>query len=182
MEYIFNEQERQDAYRTKRRLWLFWIAVLVVFLAVEAALITVNLVDVSTTRSRRFYVPFAILGITAAVLFAGFSLFFFSVKFRLTRKYVKMLRDIDRGLKDTTVGRFTAFDEDIGEKDGVFFYSMILECNPLKRGDITTRKVLIEKTKPKPDVSPGDRLRFTTHANILVSYEFLSRISNAPKE
>ena len=84
-----------------------------------------------------------------------------------------MLRDMERGLKDTSEGTFLRYDDTVTMKDGVYFYSMELDCKPLRRDDITLRKVLIERTVPKPEFSEGDKIRFVTHANILVSYEKL---------
>lgn len=172
---IFDENEKKAAYRERRKLLIIYFVVLALFLVALGLMIGFNLAEVIATGSRRLKAPFMATGIVLAVLFASFSLFFFSIKFRLTRKYVRMLRDIDTGLKDTTTGKFLEFDEALGEKDGVQFYGMLLECAPLKRGDITTRKVLIEKDIDKPDLNPGDKLRFTTHANILISYEILAR-------
>ena len=41
----------------------------------------------------------------------------------------------------------------------------------MKRGDITVRKILVERTHSLPDFKPGDKIKFITHANILMAYE-----------
>lgn len=176
MTNVFSAEEKQKAFKEQRKLLIFWFVLLGVVLAVEGVLIGVNIADVLTTRSRKFKIPFMVSGITLATLFAAFSLFFFSVKFKLTHAYVKMFRDMDRGLKDISEGKFIEFDDSYTNKDGLTFYSMAFNCRPLKRGDITMRKVLVEKDVPKIEINAGDKVRIVTHANILISYEFISRV------
>lgn len=175
MTTLFSEEDKAAAWRVKKRLLWMWFGLLFIYLAAVGVMMGVNLWQVETTASRALRVPFTVLCVALSVLFGGFSLFFFSIKFRLTRKYCRMLRDIERGLKDTAEGTFLKYDDTVTMKDGVYFYSMELDCKPLRRDDITLRKVLIEQTIPKPDLREGDVLRFTTHANILVSYEIVRK-------
>ncbi len=91
-----------------------------------------------------------------------------------------MLRDMDTGLKDTIEARFMGYDDALGMKDGVYFYSMLLKTRPLRRDDIDERKLLIEQTVPKPDLIEGTKLKVVSHANILVAYEVME--TPAPAE
>lgn len=170
---VFDAETKATAFAEKRKLLIFWLVLLAAYLALAVTLVTVDIYLVGELRNRDHTVWMAVVFGMATVLFFGFTLFFFAVKFRLTRKYCRMLRDIDRGLKDTTEGRFLCYDPSIEQKDGVFFYSMKLKTRPLRRDDIDERKVLIEHTVPKIDLAEGTRIRFTSHANILVSYEIL---------
>lgn len=170
---LFDEKDKADARAQRTGLLLVWFGVLAVYLGVIGTMVGVNLYQVIVHADRSMRVLYTVLSVVFSALFGGFTLFFFSLKFRLTNKYCKMLRDIDRGLKDTTEGTFLRYDDDVSMKDGVYFYAMELDCKPLRRDDITLRKVLIEHTIAKPDLTEGDKLRFTTHANILVSYEKL---------
>ncbi len=170
---VFSAETKAAAFAEKRKLLSIWIVLLVVYVALAVTLVTVDVYLVGELRNRDHTVWMGVLFGTATVAFFCFTLFFFSVKFRLTHKYCRMLRDIDRGLKDTTEGKFLGYDTSIEQKDGVFFYAMKLKTRPLRRDDIDERKVLIEHTVPKIELAEGTRIRFTSHANILVSYEIL---------
>lgn len=175
MTEMFSETDKIQARSTRKKLLWLWLGLLFAWLVVIGVLIGVNLYQVETTASRALHIPFTVLAVLLSAAFWCFSLFFFSIKFRLTRKYCRMLKDIDRGLKDTTTGTFLKYDDTITMKDGVYFYAMELDCKPLRRDDITLRKVLVEHTIPHPELNEGDVIRFTTHANILVSYEIVSK-------
>jgi len=82
-----------------------------------------------------------------------------------------MFRDMDSGLKDEATGVFVEYDKTFTTKDGLTFYSLVLDAVPLRRDDISIRKVLIEHTRPEPDILAGERVRVVTHANILVAWE-----------
>lgn len=175
MNYLFSPEDRRKAFAARKRLLIFWFALLAVYVALVGTLIGVDIYIVNVFRDRGPQVWMTVVSVLATTLFGCFSLFFFSIKFRLTRKYCKMLRDMERGLKDETEGTFLSYDMAESFKDGVIFYGMELDCKPLRRGDITYRKVLVEHTIPKIDLNPGDKLRFITHANILMAYEIIYR-------
>ena len=171
---VFSSEDIRVARSSRKKLLWVWFAVLAVWLAAIGTMIGVNIYQVVVNADRSLHIPFTVLSILLTAVFGGFTLFHFSIKFKLTHKYCRMLRDIERGLKDTMTGTFLRFDDTIQTKDGVYFYDMELDCKPLRRDDITLRKVLIEHTIPHPDFCEGDKIKFTTHANILVSYEVLS--------
>ena len=168
---VFTEQEKKDAFAEKKKLWTIWFIALGVYLLLEAIMITINIVLIVTERSRVVYMPFMIISIVLCVIFGFGSMFFFSIKFRLTSKYCRMFKEMKAGLKDKTHGKFVRIEPDIMEKDGVFFYALVLDCPPLRRGDITERKVLVERNHSLPDFVVGERIDFITHANILMAYE-----------
>lgn len=170
---VFSDKEKAAARREKKILFWSWFAVLIAVAAIVVTLAVVALYRVNVHRDRTLTLPFGIISGILLVGFACGSLFFFAIKYRLTRKYVRMLRDMDRGLKDTFEGKFMGYDDAIGMKDGVYFYSMVLKTRPLRRDDIDERKLLIEHTVPKIELNEGAKLRLVSHANILVSYEIL---------
>lgn len=171
MTAVFTEKEKKEAFGERKRLLTLWFVALGVYLALEAVMITLNIVAVVRDRDRSLYVPFMLTSIILCTLFGSGTLFFFAIKFRLTRKYCRMLRDMKQGLKDKGQGVFIAINPEISEKDGVFFYRMVIDCPPMKRGDITTREILIERNHALPAFETGDVIRFITHANILMAYE-----------
>ncbi len=171
MTAVFTEKEKKEAFGERKKLLTLWFIALGVYLALEAVMITLNIVAVVRDRDRSLYVPFMLSSIILCTLFGSGSLFFFAIKYRLTRKYCRMLRDMKQGLKDKGQGVFIAINPEISEKDGVFFYRMVIDCPPMKRGDITTREILIERNHALPAFETGDVIRFITHANILMAYE-----------
>ena len=171
---VFSQEEKKAAFREKRKLLTLWLVLLVLYvaLALTLTLVDTHLVEAHANRAHTVWMG-VVFGI-ATVAFFSFTLLFFGLKFRLTHKYCKMLTDMDRGLKDEYEGVFIDFNDALEDKDGVTFYSMRLTTRPTRRSDITERKVLIEHTIPKPPFTEGTRLKFITHANILMFYEILS--------
>lgn len=170
---VFSQEEKATARRTKKRLFWSWFSCLAAAVLLIAAFALVDLYLVEAHRIRKYTFLFAFASGLIAIAVAFGSLFFFAIKYRLTRKYVRMLHEMDVGLKDTFEGKFLGYDDEITMKDGVYFYSMRLKTRPLRRDDIDERKLLIEQTVPKIELAEGDRLRIVSHANILVSYELL---------
>ena len=171
MKAVFTEAEKKKAFKTKKRLFIGWLIVLILTLGALATLITLNMVDVSRTGSRALKTPFMVTSIAILILFCGGSIFFFDIKYRLTSRYCKMLTSIDTGLKERGEGKFIELNKTISEKDGVFFHSLMLDCPPIKRGDVTERKILVEKDHALPKFEVGEKIKFITHANILIAYE-----------
>lgn len=170
---MFSPEEKAGAKRTKKLLLISWFIILGVYLAVMGTLIGVNIYRVNVFRDRSTQGWMTAFAIVATILFVCYTMFFFSIKFRLTRKYVRMLKDMDTGLKDETFVTFLEYDDNISMKDGVYFYTMVVNAKPLKREDITERRVLIEHTIDKPPLEAGQKLKIITHANILMSYKLL---------
>lgn len=109
-----------------------------------------------------------------AVYFCGLW-FFFSIKFRLTRKYYKLLKNIFTGLRESYTGKFLYFDDTKTIKDGVEFYVMMLEEKMLKRQDMPERRVLIRKDLEHPPFCEGDIISYQSHASILINYKIVKK-------
>lgn len=171
MESVFSENEIKHAFCTKRRLLVVWIVLLVLTLLIVATFATVNAIMVYRNGDRTLKNLFMILSIVLTTIFGCGSVFFFGIKFRLTRNYCRMLKGMENGIKDNGEGKFLAIDEKIVEKDGVFFYKLVMECAPMKRDDITERQILVECNHSLPTLSEGDKIKFITHGNVLVAYE-----------
>ncbi len=171
MTAVFSEKEKKQAFSTKKRLLTLWFIALIVTVATIVTLAVINAVQVNRDGDRTLKIPFLITTIALSTLFGGGSIFFFDIKYKLTSRYCKMLTGMKNGIKDHSHGKFIALDRTITEKDGVFFYSILLDCPPMKRGDVTERKILVERTHSLPNFEKGDEIKFITHANILVAYE-----------
>ena len=78
------------------------------------------------------------------------------------------------GLKETSTGNFLEYDEEIQDKDGVDFKSLVfIEWNKYKK-DFFERKVLVFYEKPFPEIPEKANVRYITQGNVLISYEILS--------
>ena len=179
MKAVFSEKEKKDAFKIKKKLLTIWFILLAVTLATLATLITLNIVDVNRTGSRALKTPFLWISAAIMIVFGCGSIFFFDIKYRLTSRYCQMLNAMKIGLKEKGEGTFVELDMSVSEKDGVFFHSLMLDCPPIKRGDITLRKILVEKNHALPQFEKGEKIRFITHANILVAYERVETPVNA---
>ena len=171
MTAVFSKKEIAGAFRSRRIMLSVWFVVLALYIGAITTMVVLNAVEIAQNRSRELYLPFLAVSIILTIIFASGSLFFFGTKFKLTHRYCEMLIDMEFGLKDRGDGRFVGIEREIKEKDGVFFYSLVLLCPPLKRNDINERKILIEKDHALPEFIPGEKIKFITHANILLAYE-----------
>ena len=171
MTAVFSKKEIANAFRSRRVMLIIWFVCLALYLGAMATMVTLNALEIAQTRSRELYFPFMIISIVLTIIFLSATLFFFGIKFKLTHKFCSMLTEMEFGLKDRVSGKFVGIDPSIKEKDGVYFYSLILDCPPLKRDDITERKVLIEKDHSLPEFTVGEQIKIITHANILLAYE-----------
>ena len=164
---LFN---RDEFFSVKKLLNRYILAIIISFLLVTAidVLIVVFRHSFGLTLAKTLNV------IITAVYFCGLW-FFFSLKFRLTRKYYKTLKNIFTGLKESYTGKFLYFDDTITLKDGVEFYIMMLEEKMLKRPDMPQRRVLIRKDLEHPPFYEGDVIKYQSHAGILIQYEILKK-------
>ena len=176
MTQLYTQQEKADARARKKKLWLIFGVATGVCAAVNAVIFLLF----------RFPQMFGIeklasgwgmfLNIFLLTVYLWFLLFFFSIKFKLTKNFCRMLKGFDTGLREERNGIFVSFDDAKSVKDGVDCYNMKTSEAYDKRGVESERMILIEKTRPKPEFNEGDRLHYFTHANILVEYEVIPRL------
>ena len=109
------------------------------------------------------------VGIYAIVMF-----FIFSIKYKRVASYVKMLRDMQEGIKAEGVNTYVRTDSSLVNKDGVDFVSLVVLSWSEKKQEYYERHILFDIEKPLPDLKKGDVIKHVTHANILMSYELAS--------
>jgi len=168
---VIAPNELEKAKRTQSTMIGVYVAIAVV-VVVANVLIAVFLQPVRSTLA-------CVLNIVLTALFGLGSIFFFSVKFRLVRAYVKFYTGVQRGLKETSRGVFAGWKDDIVTKDGLECYAFVSLEAVKKRPDMPEREVLVEHTVKKPDFKVGDRVRYATYGNILVAYEVFERAPEA---
>lgn len=107
-------------------------------------------------------------------LFVIFSFLFLGIKFKRINRYYKICLHMCNGLRETSTGSFLEYDENIQDKDGVDFKSLIfIEWNKYKN-DFFERKVLVFYEKPFPEIPVNANVRYITQGNVLISYEILN--------
>lgn len=179
MTYLIDEKQKTAAFRQKKLLFWSWFAILVVGVLVTVGMIIAALLRVEINHDRSLTYPLVVPAGLILVAVCFYTLFFFSIKYRLTRRYVAMLKEMDSGLTDEFDGTFLGYDDEIGMKDGVYFYGMKLKVRPLRRDDIDERRLLVEQTVPKIPFEVGTKIRFISHANILMAYEVIEEPNKA---
>ena len=100
--------------------------------------------------------------------------FIFSIKYKRVASYVKMLIDMQMGIKAEGVNTYVRTDSSIIKKDGVDFIGLIVLDWSDKKQEYFERRILLDLEKPIPDFKPGDMVKHVTHANILMAYELAS--------
>ena len=107
-------------------------------------------------------------------VFVAFSFIYLGIPFKRVRRYYKMCQHLSTGLRETSVGNFLEYDENIQDKEGVDFKSLVfIEWNKYKK-DFFERKVLVFYEKPFPEIPEKANVSYITQGNVLVSYEILS--------
>ena len=62
-------------------------------------------------------------------------------------------------------------DKEIKLRDGVYFYTIILESPAVKIGDDSIRRIYVERNHALPTMEKGDKFKYITHSNRLIAYE-----------
>lgn len=134
-----------------KRVRLWWILAYVAFAAVMVA---ANVLCAVLLRPVSYWGGL-ILNIVLTILFGGATLFFFCLPFRMLNAYYKTYRNMNRGLKETVRGTVLRFDEEGVTKDNLECYGLVIEPNAKKSKSLPVRRILIEHTRPAPELVRG---------------------------
>ena len=167
---MYSERDKARAFAAKKRLWMIFTAAAALWAGVCA--------PCYVFRYSIGYGWAMFINIAATAVFGCFCLFFFSLKFRLTSSFIRMLKGFDNGLKEEREGDFVEFDMTPVMKDGVNCYTLVTAENYNKRNKEAERRIMMEITRVPPPFKPGDRLHYFTHANFLVEYEVFPLFPN----
>lgn len=169
---VFPKIEEFYARREKKKLLTIYFIILAFVILLEAFMITFFIVTVNTTQDRSLKDLFIVLSSVVLVLFGWFSIIFFTLKYRRTKRYVTMFDDFQTGIKETETGVFKGYDMKYREKAGVDFYTMkVLVKSKDRRFDDVSREILIYKQCPRIEINEGDKIKMITHSNILIAFE-----------
>lgn len=167
--YKTEDFERAEASR-KAILTGFFISLAVVL----AVCITIFVFYVLQEYNTPLKQPLLITNIVISSIYAIVMFFIFSIKYKRVASYVKMLIDMQMGIKAEGVNTYVRTDSSIIKKDGVDFIGLIVLDWSDKKQEYFERRILLDLEKPIPDFKPGDMVKHVTHANILMAYELAS--------
>lgn len=161
----------ESAKKQKKKTLAVYFAVLGIYLAASVAdyIWYFGLPYKSPTITGVKWLQYSITAV-----FVIFSFIYLGIVYKRVRRYYKQCYNMQTGLKETSTGNFLEYDEEIQDKDGVDFKSLVfIEWNKYKK-DFFERKVLVFYEKPFPEIPEKANVRYVTQGNVLISYEILT--------
>ena len=176
MTEYYTDAELNSAKKQKKKTLAVYFIVLGVYLAVSLAFLayyfTLPYAGYRDTAHKISLIKWGHYGIT--VIFVIFSFIYLGIKFKRVNRYYKLCVHMSTGIREQSTGSFLECDENIQDKDGVDFKSLVfIEWNKYKK-DFFERKVLVFYEKPFPEIPQDANVSYITQGNVLVSYEILS--------
>ena len=176
MTEYFNGDELVAAKKQRKKLLTVYFTVLAIYLLLTAASVIYHTtLPYSGYRDTAHTITLIkLVEYTATGIFVIFSFVFLGIKFKRVNRYYRQCRNMVVGLKETSTGSFLEYDENVQDKDGVDYKSLIfIEWNKYKK-DFFERKVLVFYEKPFPEIPVSANVTYVTQGNVLLSYEILS--------
>ena len=177
---VYSDNEKKSAEKKRVTMLVAWWILFAVVAATEIILFVTYFVRVETTLDRSLQTPLMLTAIILSVIFCFFSLFFFGIKYRYTKAYCKLYRDMLNGPKTSGKGKVLESSDSLTEKYAVKFKSVTVECPPVRRSERNVCVLLIEKDHSAPELEPGTEINFVSQSNILLGYEITKKAANAP--
>lgn len=168
MTNIYQEQDFRNCKKQRKNTLIFFFSVTGVYAAATIALFVYYLF-LPYQSPEITGLKWITFGLTA--IYIIFAFIFLGIRFRRVNRYYRMFKDVDLGLKEEWEGSFLRFGETIEVKDGVDFKSVIFSEWSSKKQDYFERKVLFDAEKEFPSIREGERVKYVTQANIMLSYE-----------
>ncbi len=82
--------------------------------------------------------------------------------------YLKFLREMNSGLKRVTEGKFVSQADESRMVDGVLVHDVLLDA-----GQDADLLFYWDDEKPRPDLTPGQRLKLTSFGKFITDYEVI---------
>lgn len=181
MTAVYTDEEIERAFaERKKMLIIYWAAFALVALFL-VSLFVVHLIRVETMLDRTYQTPIMVVSIVVSSLFAIGSVFFFGVKYRYTKAYCKLYRDMTDGPKDRCRGEVIELVPEQSEKYSIKFRGIKVKCPPVRRGEENIRLLLVEHEHDIPELVPGVKFEFISQSNIILGYEITGNNDNTVK-
>lgn len=169
MVQIYEDSDLYNAVMQQRRILYIFYAVTALVIGGFAALLTVYLLlPYGSPNGVWVIVGTSLL----AAFYIAFSFPYMGISFKRCHAYVKMLRFLSRGLKDTLTAPFAGI-EDWTTHDGVDVNVATFSVPNRKGEEDMTRQVYIDGEKDFPPFEEGESVRCITQGNLLIAYEIL---------
>lgn len=166
---IYEDKDLYNAEMQQRRILYIFYAVTALMLGGFAALLTVYL-NLPYGSSDGVWV---IVGTSAlAAVYIAFAFPYMGISYKRCHAYVKMLRFISRGLKETMTAPFLGI-EDWTTHDGVDVNVAVFSVPNRKGEEDMTRQIYVDGEKDFPPFEAAESVRVVTQGNLLICYEIL---------
>ena len=170
MEHIYSTEDFLKIKKQKKTLKTVYFVVLGVYVLASLAVWLVYFFQ--PYKSPNIWWLKLIMFVLAGI-FVIFSFIYLGIPFKRVRNYYKILKGVNEGTSNGTVGEFDHYGTDIEIRDGIEYKSLyFLEYNT-KKQEFFERKVWLDTEKPRPEFTQGEHIKFYTHGNMLVSFERL---------
>ena len=166
---LYSDDDLWNAVKQKRRLLAIFLSVLGVWLAAVAGC-AVWYAMLPYKDSMQPWVIVIVCVITAAFLMFAFP--FMSISYKRSKAYVKMLKFISVGLKESFTAPFEGVDDWLTH-DGVDVNVADFSVPNIKRDGLMTRQIYIDGEKDFPPFPEGARVKMVVQGNLLLEYEIL---------
>ena len=166
----FTEKEYKEAKKQRNLTLTAYLIVMGIYIAFSIAMLvwyrTLPYKSPTIKTVKWVHYPVTVVAVLFSVLFLG-------IKFKRVNRYYQMAFNLMYSRRETSVGSFLEYREDLQEKDGVDCKSLIfIEWNKYKK-DYFERKVLVLYEKEFPKIPENANVEYVTQANVLVSYKIL---------
>ncbi|MBQ9117683.1 MAG: hypothetical protein IJY11_00575 [Clostridia bacterium] len=168
---IYSDADYEAALQQKKRIWLvFWIVTLV-YLAFCIAWV-VYYTTLPVYPKEDLVLPQAMVyGGTAVYIL--FTVPFVGIKLSRVRKYCKMMGFLSLGIKNVEENYFMGFYKQQMQKDNVDVISCVFRTWNKRRKDWTEREVYLDNEQEWPEMERGDYVRYVVQSNFIIQYKVL---------
>ncbi|MCQ2398927.1 MAG: hypothetical protein MJ072_00280 [Clostridia bacterium] len=118
-------------------------------------------------------VTYKIITYAVTVVVCVYEFIYLGIKFKRVNKYYKMLLGLKNDLKSETTGYFVGYSNELETKDGVDVKRMSFSVYNKYKQEYFERITYVPFEKDFPLFEKGQKIRYITQANILISYEIL---------
>lgn len=168
MNEYYSEEFYLSAQKQRKKSLIIFFSITAFYLLVFAGMLTwyltlpYNSPKITTVK----LILYPITGI-----FVIFAFLYLGIIHKRIKKYYALTKRLKTGIRETSVAEFLRFDDTLQQKDGVDMKSLIFkEWNKYKK-EFYERKVLVFYEKDFPKMESGEKIKFITVGNVLISYE-----------
>lgn len=164
---LYSDEDLYDAVVQYRKILFFFLGVTAAFLAGLILLIVFYRLLPYNDPATGWYTA------GAGILTAAYLLFTFpymGIKFKRSRAYCKLMKNISTGLKEYAVIPFKEI-ENWTTRDGVDVNVAVFTIPNPKGDEEMLRQIYVDGEKEFPAFEEGKKAKLVSHGNLLIEYE-----------